>query len=195
LDPEQLAVWGFGTICVVAAQLLIIVLWLWSKFRPAQATEAHRFPWNSGIPQPDPMPAAAVSALGGHMIWSPTMLASIIEMCQRGTLRIEAIGTTIGFLYRLSWQAPVQYDWERTICESMPMRATTVDALHEAIEKREDAIGDQIGDYLQHRGLFHDNPVRVRRENDDDAVGWGMLAGALMGVGSGLWAALWLDQW
>ena len=195
MDRKQLAVWGFRTIGVVAAQLLIIVLWLWPKWRPPQATEAHRLPWYSGTPQPDSMPAAAVSALEGHMIWSPTMLASIIEMCQRGTLRIEAVGTRVGFLYRLSRQAPVQYDWERTICESMPSRATTVDALHEAIKKREDAIGDQIGDYLHHRALFHDNPVRVRRENDDDAIGWGMLAGALMGVGSGLWAALWLDQW
>ena len=190
MDWKQMAVWGFRTIGVVAAQLLIIVLWLWPKFRPPQAS-----PWYSGTPQPDSMPAAAVSVLEGHMIWSPTMLASIIEMCQRGTLRIEAVGTRVGFLYRLSRQAPVQYDWERTICESMPSRATTVDALHEAIKKREDAIGDQIGDYLHHRALFHDNPVRVRRENDDDAIGWGMLAGALMGVGSGLWAALWLDQW
>ena len=191
MDLVQLAVWGFRTIGVVVAQLLIIVLWLWPKYRPPQAS-----PWHSGTtPQPSSMPAAAVSALEGHMIWSPTLLASIIEMCQRGTLRIEAVGTRVGFLYRLSRQAPAQYDWERTICDSMPSRATTVDALHEAIKKREDAIGDQIGDYLQHRGLFHDNPVRVRRENDDYAVGWGMLAGALMGVGSGLWAALWLDQW
>ena len=197
MDWKQLAVWGFRTIGVVVAQLLIIVLWLWPKHRPPQALEEHRRPWDAGAPQPGSIPAAAVSALEGHMIWSPTLLASIIEMCQRGTLRIEAVGTRVGFLYRLSRQAPVQYDWERTICESMPMpsRATTVDALHEAIKKREDAIGGQIGDYLQHRGLFHDNPVRVRRENDDDAIGWGMLAGALMGVGSGLWAALWLDQW
>ena len=191
MDLVQLAVWGFRTIGVVVAQLLIIVLWLWPKYRPPQAS-----PWHSGTtPQPSSMPAAAVSALEGHMIWSPTLLASIIDMCQRGTLRIEAVGTRVGFLYRLSRQAPAQYEWERTICDSMPSRATTVDALDEAIKKREDAIGDQIGDYLQHRGLFHDNPVRVRRENDDDAVGWGMLAGALMGVGSGLWAALWLDPW
>ena len=198
LDPK-LAVWGFGTICVVAAQLLIVVLWLWSKFRPAQAiekpTEADRFRWSSGIPQPDSMPAAAVSALEGHMIWSPTTLASIIEMCQRGTLRIEAVGTRVGFLYRLSRQVPVQYEWERTICESMPTRATTVDALYDAMKKREDAIGDQIGEYLQHRGLFHDNPVQARRDNVGDGIGWGMLAGALMGVGSGLLAAQWLEQW
>ena len=190
MEWKQLAVWGFRTIGVVVAQLLIIVLWLWPKYRSPQAS-----PWYAGAPQPGSMPAAAVSVLEGHTIWSPTLLASIIEMCQRDTLRIEAVGTKAGFLYRLSRQDPAQYDWERTIGDSLPSRATTVDALHEAIKKREDAIGDQIGDYLQHRGLFHDNPVRVRRESDDDAIGWGMLAGALMGVGSGLWAALWLDQW
>ena len=195
MDWKQLAVWGSRTIGVVVAQVLIIVLWLWPKYRDPQGTEAQRRPWYPSTPQPGSLPAAAVSALEGRMIWNPTLLASIIEMCQRGTLRIEAVGTRVGFLYRLSRQAPPQYDWERTICDSLPLRATTVDALHEAIKKREDAIGDQIGNYLQHRGLFHDNPVRVRRENDDDAIGWGMLAGALMGVGSGLWAALWLDQW
>ena len=116
-------------------------------------------------------------------------------MCQRGTLRIEAVGTRVGFLYRLSRQGPAQYDWERTICDSLPSRPTTVDALHEGISKRENTIGDQLGEYLQHRGLFHDNPVRVRRENLGDGAEWAMLAGALMGVGSGLWTALWLAQW
>ena len=67
LDRRQLAFLGFGTIGVVAAQLVIIVLWLWPKYRPPQATEAHRSPWSSGTLQPDSMPAAAVSALGGHM--------------------------------------------------------------------------------------------------------------------------------
>ena len=190
MDWKQLAVWGFRTIGVVLAQLLIIVLNLWPKYRPPQAS-----PWYSGTPLPGSMPAAAVSALEGHMVLSRTMLASIIEMCQRGTLRIEAVGTRVGFLYRLSRQGPAQYDWERTICDSLPSRPTTVDALDEAIDKHEDAIGDQIGDNLQHRGLFHDNPVRVRRENPYDGSEWSLLAGALMGVGSGFWAALWLDQW
>ena len=190
MDWKQLAVWGFRTIGVVVAQLLIIVLWLWPKYRPPQAS-----PWFSGASQPSSMPAAAVTALQGHMIWSPTLLASIIEMCQRGTLRIEPVGTRVGFLYRLSRQGPTQYEWERTICNSLRPGPTTVDALREAIDKHDDAIGDQIGDYLQQHGLFNDNPVRVRRENDDDAAGWEMLAVALMGVGSGLWAALWLDEW
>lgn len=190
MDWKQLAVWGFRAVGAVLAQLIVIALWLWPKWRPPQAV-----PWRSGTTLPSSMPAAAVSVLGGHMIGSSTILASITEMRQRGALRIEAVNTRVGFLYRLSRQGPTQYDWERTICDSLPSGPTTTDALHEAIQEREDAIGDQIGDYLQHRGLFDDNPVRIRRENDDDAVGWGMLVGLLMGVGSGLWAALWLDQW
>lgn len=190
MDWKQLAVWGFRTIGVVVAQLLIIALWLWPKHRPPQG-----IPWRPGTTLPSSIPAAAVSALPGHAIWTPTLLASIIEMCQRGALRIEAESTRVGFLYRISQQGPTQYDWERTICDSLPSRPTTIDALHDAIKEREDTIGDQIGGYLQHRGLFHDNPVRVRRENSLDGSGWGMLAGVLMGVGIGLWTALWLDQW
>ncbi|MDE2837398.1 MAG: DUF2207 domain-containing protein [Chloroflexota bacterium] len=190
MDWKQLAVWGFRTIGVVLAQLIIIVLGLWPRYRPPRAST-----WYAGTPRPGSMPAAAVSTLQGHMLWSPTVLASIIEMCQRGTLRIEAVGTRVGFLYRLSRQGLTQYDWERTICDSLPSGPTTIDALREAIGEREDAIGDQIGDYLQQRGLFDGNPVRVRRENTDDGGTWWMLACILTGVGSGLWAALWLDQW
>ena len=99
MDWKQRTAWGFRTIGVVVAQLLIIVLWFWPKWRPPQAS-----PWYSGAAKPGSLPAAAVSALQGHMIWSPTLLASIIEMCQRGTLRIEAVGTRVGFLYRLTRQ-------------------------------------------------------------------------------------------
>ncbi len=190
MDWKQLVVWGFRTIGVVLAQLIIIVLGLWPRYRPPRAST-----WYSGTPRPGSMPAAAVSTLEGHMIWSPTTLASIIEMCQRGTLRIEPVGTRVGFLYRLSRQGLTQYGWERTICDSLPSGPTTIDALDEAIRTREDAIGDQLGDYLQQRGLFDDNPVRVRRQNTDDGGSLWMLACVLTGVGGGLWAALWLDQW
>ena len=191
MDLVQLAAWGFRTIGIVVAQLIVFALWLWPKHRPPQA-----IPWYSGkTPQPDSMPAAAVSALEGHAIGSPTMLASIIEMCQRGTLRIEPVGIRVGFLYRLSRQAAPQYDWERTICNSLPPGPTTIDALRERVDEHTVAIGDHIGDYLQQRGLFHDNPVRVRRENSGDEDRWTFLASVLMGVGSGFWAALWMEQW
>ena len=187
---KQLAVWSFRTLGVVLAQLFIIALWLWPKYRPPQASTRY-----SGPPKPDSMPAAVVSALEVHAVGSPALLASIIEMCQRRTLRIEAVGTRVGFLYRLSRRGLTHYGWERTICDSLPSRFTTVDALHEAIKKSEDAVGDQIGDYLRQRGLFDDNPVRVRREKSDDGSDWWMVASILTGIGSGFWAALWLDQW
>ena len=190
MDWKQLAVWGFRTIGIVVAQLIIIVLWFWPKWRPPKPST-----WSSVNTLPGSMPAAAVYSLQGHAVWSPTMLASILEMCQRGTLRIEAVETRVGFLYRLSRQGPTQHDWERTICANLPSRPTSVDGLDEALKKRLDAIGDQIGDYLQQRGLYNDNPVRVRRENDDDSHGWGLPVGPLMGVGVGFWAALWLDLW
>lgn len=190
MDWTQRAFWGFRTIGVALAQLIVIVLWLWPKYRPPEAGASYL-----GIPRADSMPAAAVSAMEGHMIWNPTILASIIEMAQRGTIRIEPVATRVGFLYRLSRQSLVEYEWERTICDSLPSRPTTIDVLHEEINKNSDSIGDRIGDYLQQRGIFDDNPVRVRRENSDDGSTWWMLASLLMGVGGGLWAALWLDQW
>ena len=195
MDWTQLTAWGFRTIGVGVGLLLFLVLWLWPKYRPPQGTEAH---WRSSYPatpQSGTLPAAAVSALEGHWILSSTLLASIIEMCQRGTLQLECLRTGTGFLYRLSQQGPVVYDWERLICNSLPPGPTTVEALHDRLKKHEDAIGDKLGEFLQRQGLFDDNPVRVRRENSGDAVEWGMLAGALMGVGSGLWLALWLSQW
>lgn len=142
MDWQQLAAWGFRTIGMVAAQLLIIVLWLWPKYRPPEAIT-----WSSGTLPAGSMPAAAVSALQGHAIWSPTMLASIIEMCQRGTLRIEAVATPVGYLYRLSRDGPTEYEWERTICNALPGGPTTIEALDEALSRRRDTIGDQIGAY------------------------------------------------
>ena len=190
MDWKQRAFWGFRTIGVVLAQLLTIALWLWPKHRPPPAS-----PWYSGTMQPGSMPAAAVSALQGHAIGSQTLLASIIEMCQRGTLRIEAIGTRVGFLYRLTRQGLTHHAWEQTLCDSLPSRATSVDALREEMDKREEAIGDQIGDYLQQRGLFHDNPVRARRKKSNDGSDWWMVAAILTGAGCGFWAALWVDPW
>lgn len=190
MDWTQRAFWGFRTIGVAVAQLIVIVLWLWPKYRPPDAGSSYL-----GTPQPGSMPAAAVSVLQGHMIGSQTILASIIEMAQRSTIRIDVVSTRVGFLYRLSrWGTP-QFEWEQTIISNLPSRPTTIDALREAIDRREDDIGDRIGDYLQNRGLFDDNPVRVRKENSDDGSTWWMLASLLTGLGSGFWAALWLDQW
>ena len=189
---KQQMVWGFRLIGVGVALLLVLVLWL--KYRPwrrikdpdslAPAT------MESGV-----LPAAAVSVLEDRVVSDRTLLASIVEMCQCGTLQFECVGTGSGYRYRLSQQGPPQFDWERLICDSLPSQPTTVQALHDGIGEYKDAIGDQLGECLEGRGLFHGNSMRVMREEFGDGAGWAALAGVLMGVGCGLWLALWLSQW
>ena len=195
MDWTQLTAWGFRTIGVGVGLVLILVLWLWPKYRPPQGDRGALALIVPGNPAVRFTAGGSGIGAGSHFILSKTLLASVIEMCQRGTLQLECVRRGTGFLYRLSQQGPVVYDWERLICNSLPPGPTTVEALHDRLKKHEDAIGDKLGEFLQHQGLFDDNPVRVRRENLGDAVEWGMLAGALMGVGSGLWLALWLSQW
>ena len=189
---KQLTVWGFRTIGIGVA--LLLVLWLWLRYRPRRGIK-YRDSLDLGTRQRVVLPAAVVSALEGRDVSDRTLLAAIIEMCQRGALRFECVGTRSGFLYRLSQQGPAQFEWEQLIFDSLPSCPTTVKALRDLMDGHKDAIGDQLGEYMQRQGLFYDNPIRIRRERLADGFGGAILAGALMGVGSGLWLALWLSQW
>ena len=189
---KQQLVWGFRTIGIGVA--LLLVLWLWIRYRPRGGIK-HRDPLELGARQRTGMPAAVVSVLEDREVSDRTLLAAIVEICQRGALRFEFVGTRSGFLYRLSQQGPAQFEWEQLIFDSLPSRPTTVKALRDLMDGHKDAIGDQLGEYMQRQGLFHDNPIRMRRERLADGFGGAILAGALMGVGSGLWLALWLSQW
>ncbi len=189
---KQLTVWGFRTIGVGVGLLLVLVLWL--KYRRRHGIRP-RDPSELGTQQRTGMPAAVVSVLEDREVSNRTLLAAIVEMCQRGALQIQCVGTRSGFLYQPSQQGPVQFEWEQLICDSLPSRPTSVQALRDLMDGHKDAIGDQLGEYLQRQGLFHDNPIRIRRERLADGFGWATLAAALMGVGSGLWMALWLTQW
>ncbi len=192
MDWKQLTAWGFRTIGVGVALLLSLLLWL--KYRSWHEIE---YPGSlePGTRQPSELSAAAVSVLEDRTVSDRTLLAAIVEMCRRGTLRFECVGTGSGYRYRLSKQGPAQFDWEQLICNRLPAGPATVEELHDAISEREDAIGSQLGKHLQDRGLFHDNPMRVMTEHGSDGVCLQLLAGILFGVGAGFWAALWLSQW
>ena len=192
MDWKQLTAWGFRTIGVGVGLLLVLLVWL--KYRSWQEI---KYPGllEPVTRQPSELPAAAVSVLEDREATDRTLLAAIVEMCQRGTLQFECVGTGSGYRYRLSKQGLAQFDWEQLICNRLPPRPTTVQELHDGISEREDVIGSQLGQYLQGRGLFDDNPIRVMREHGGDGFELEVLAGALMGVGSGLWMALWLSQW
>ena len=188
---KQLTAWGFRTIGAGVALLLVLRLWL--KYRSWQEI---KYPGSLEpvTRQPSELLAAAISVLEERQVNDRTLLAAIIEMCQRGTLQIDGVGTRSGYGYWLSLQGPAQFDWERLICDSLPSRPTTVQELRDLIKEHKDAIGEQLGEYLQRRGLFSDNPMRVRKEHYGEGAEFAVLAGTLMGVAGGLWLALWLSQ-
>ena len=192
MDWKQLTAWGFRTIGVGVALLLSLLLWV--KYRSWQEI---KYPGSlePGTRQPSELSAAAVSVLEDRIVSDRTLLAAIVEMCRRGTLRFQCVRTGSGYRYRLSKQGPAQFDWEQLICNRLPASPATVEELHDVISEREDAIGSQLGKYLQDRGLFHDNPMRVMREHGSDGFDLQLLAGVLFGVGGGFWMALWLSQW
>ncbi len=192
MDWKQLTAWGFRTIGVGVG--LLLVLWLWVKYSPKQEIK-HQDPLELGTRRRPGMSAAAVSVLEDRVVSDRTLLAAIVEMCQRGTLQVECVETESGYRYRLSKQGPAQFDWEQLICNRLPSRPTTVQELRDGITEREDVIGSQLGKYLQDRRLFDDNPMRVMRQHGADGFELEVLAIVLMGVGGGLWMALWLSQW
>ena len=124
MDWKQFTTWGFRTIGVGVG--LLLVLWLWLSYRPKQEIRPQD-PLELATRRRPRLPAAAVSAvLGDREVSARTLLAAIVEMCQRGTLRFECVGTVSGYRYRLSQQGPTQFEWERLICNRLPSRATTV---------------------------------------------------------------------
>ena len=189
---KDLTVWGFRIIGIGVSML--IVVWLWFKYLPNRRV---KYPEVSGssVWQRNGLPAAAVSVLEDRSVNDRTLLAAIVEMCQRGTLKLECAATGDSYEYSLSQLGSPQFEWERSICLILPSGPVTVHEMRDRLEFHKEALGDQLGDYLKSRGLFNDNPVRVMREHYGDHFELQLLAWALMGVGGGLWSALWLSQW
>lgn len=189
---KDLIAWGFRVIGVGIALLIMLVLWL--KYRPSRRTR-YRDATELVERELTVLPAAAVSVLEDREVSGRTLLAAIVEMAQRGTLQLDCVRGADGYGYRLSPQGPAPFDWERLICDILPSNHRPVEALHGRMIARKDAIGDDLGEFLQSQGLFPDNPLRVKRERFGEGSDWAILAGVLMGVGGGLWLALWLSTW
>ncbi len=128
MDWKQLTVWGFRTIGVGVALLLVMALWI--RYRPRRRIKS-RDTLELGTQQRIGLPAAVLSVLEDRQVSDRTLLAAIVEMCQRGALRFEYVGMRSGFLYRLSQQGPTQFEWEQLICDSLPSRPTKVKALRD----------------------------------------------------------------
>ena len=118
---------------------------------------------------PSDLSAAAVSVSRSREVTSRTLGTIVIEMCQRGMLRITPVVRAAGdpsgsrqeeqYDYRLTVGSQSEFNWERKLCDSMRDREVTPESFKSTMESRKRIIGKQLGAYLVERGLFNSNPI------------------------------------
>ena len=192
---KQLTAWAFRVPGTGLALLLVIPLWIldfkWRAAKHPKLIEPVTGP-------PSGLSAAAVSVLESRQVNDRTLLASVVEMCQRGMLEITPVRRATrrgGYAYKLTARESTNFDWERLVCDRLPTGPVTVERMGERLEEQKEAVGDGLGEYLQYQGLFSDNPIRVMREHHVQGARTVILAVILLGVGVGLWLELWISQW
>ena len=192
---KQLTAWAFRVPGTGLALLLAIPLWIldfrWREAKRPKLIEPVTRP-------PSGLSAVAVSVLESRQVNDRTLLASVVEMCQRGMLEITPVRRATrggGYSYRLTARESTNFDWERLVCDRLPVGPARVKRLGELLEEQKEAVGDELGEYLQYQGLFSDNPIRVMREHQEQGAWALILAVILLGVGVGLWLELWISQW
>ena len=118
---------------------------------------------------PSNLSAAAVSVLTGLEVTGRTLGAMVIEMCQKGVLRIApVVGTRRNpseswpdnrIDYRLTVRGESKHEWERVLCDAMRDRDVTPEWLKSTLERRKGVIGKHLGEHLKERGFFDRNPM------------------------------------
>jgi hypothetical protein len=112
---------------------------------------------------PSNLPAPAVSFLLSHKVGPDTVLAMIVEMCQRGSL-------TINVKQKGRWnkrQNITKHDtssvqpWEKRLLDALP-NEFEISELHEIsgwLKSSVDNLAQELGEVLYSRGLFTKNPA------------------------------------
>ena len=116
---------------------------------------------------PSDLPAPAVSVLRGREVTDRTLGAIVVEMYQRGVLRVRPAARTVGdspspdneYDFRLFVEGQPRYEWERALCDAMQGKEVTHEWIKEALTSRRSVIGKQLGRLLKERGLFNSNPM------------------------------------
>lgn len=198
LSWKQWIAWAFRGPGIIISVILGLALW---RVNRAWFRGKYSDPSVPIASPPSSLSAAAVSILENREVTGRTRLAIILEMCQRGTLKVVGVRererhTSVGrYSYRFSPEEPAEHDWERSIADRISNRDVFIQDLNKTLEAQDSNIGERLGEYLRWRGLFNDNPVRVWNDAPGMPLGRITLALALMGTGVGLWLGLWVSQW
>ena len=154
----QWVLWVLRVPGMVIALAVVPLLWL----RVLAGLLLRVSPSDLPIAQPpSDLPAAAVSVLETREATPRTLLTSILEMCQRGTLQITGVtGECNGregsegegkYLYRLVRTDDPSWEWERTLLTVVPGGNVMVDDLGKRLEWKSSEVGDQLGELSRHR--------------------------------------------
>ena len=196
----QWILWVFRVPGMVIALAVVPLLWL-------RVLVGQRFRVSSSDPPitqpPSDLPAATVSVLEAREATPRTLLTSILEMCQRGTLQISGVrGECDGregsdgegkYVYRLVPTDDPAWEWESTLCTVIPGGNVTVGELSRRLELKSSVIGEQLGEFLRHRGLFDKNPITARKLVWTERMEW--LSATLMAIGFVAWAVVLGGAW
>ena len=174
---------------------------------------------NAPVTQPpSDLPAAAVSVLESRKVSLNTLLAALIEMCQKDVLQVVGIRVEPGqategknyfgeyehiypgkYIYWLVPKGVPQFEWERSLLEWIPKQPMMIDELiddsryiltehHVAQNHR------QLGEHLRYRGLFNDNPVQAMSDANRGYLAH-FLGAASVCIGLGLLSYWLLSSW
>ena len=174
---------------------------------------------NAPVTQPpSDLPAAAVSVLESRKVSLNTLLAALIEMCQKDVLQVVGIRVEPGqategknyfgeyehiypgkYIYWLVPKGVPQFEWERSLLEWIPKQPMMIDELiddsryiltehHVAQNHR------QLGEHLRYRGLFNDNPMQAMSDANRGYLAH-FLGAASVCIGLGLLSYWLLSSW
>lgn len=168
---------------------------------------------------PSDLPAAAISVLESRRFSEWTTLTALVEMCHEGVMQIVGIRVAPGrttegknyageyeyiyqgeYIYCFVPKDPTRFEWERRLLHLIPRQPMMIDDLIESlvdsvyVQGQDEPIGRMLGEHLQYRGLFSDNPVQVME--DANRRGLALTLGVLsVLVGSGLLFSWLLSAW
>jgi hypothetical protein len=142
---------------------------------------------------PSDLPAPAVSIFKQPTVERGTVLAVMVELCQKGILSVEAKeqDPSSGVKRRLYLHKNGSSDlpWEKELLSKIPATAKVKNLRQYGLSGLKDSIANELGELLQNRGLFKDNPVRKWRETSKQRKIWlslSKLACVILGVGAGV---------
>ena len=209
--------WKLKTASILMAFALLAGIYLKLKERAWPKIDYPTL--NAPVTQPpSDLPAAAVSVLESRKVSLETLLAALIEMCQKDVLQVVGIRVEPGqategknyfgeyehiypgkYIYWLVPKGVPQFEWERSLLEWIPKQPMMIDELiddsryiltehHVAQNHR------QLGEHLRYRGLFNDNPMQAMSDANRGYLAH-FLGAASVCIGLGLLSYWLLSSW